>query len=179
MNAATFTKQIMDFDNLLDAIVAEGIFGREETEGGWFEHCSPPPEFGAESAIAFRGSLFFEIDVCFVLDCTAMTAALVCFPHSRRNLIIVVPEKGSPEERDDNPVTSYKPCPDKSDVRSRLFLFSGFTIAERFILAHRFRLWRRWRSERNEVTPTFLIQWRSRCQIRPTSSNSTIYDRSR
>jgi len=71
----------MNFDLPLDSVVAECIFRCEEAEGGWFDHRSPPPEFGAESAIAFRGSLFVKIDVYFVFDCAAMTAAVVRFAH--------------------------------------------------------------------------------------------------
>jgi len=81
MNATVFAKQIMNFDLLLDSVVAESIFRCEEAEGGWFDHRAPPPEFAAESAIAFRGSLFLEIDVDFIFDCAAVTAAVVRFPH--------------------------------------------------------------------------------------------------
>jgi hypothetical protein len=82
MNTTLLAEQLMKL-RVTDSIVRQHLRlraggRRKKTKGFGFNTSAPPAEFGTDGAITFRCPLV-EVDVCFVLYCSAMTASVVCF----------------------------------------------------------------------------------------------------
>src|SRR6185436_8764910 len=80
-HTAVFAEQVLPLF-AAEAVVAQCIGARQETEGVGFDERTPVADLGAEAAITFAGALR-QVDVGFEANCTAVTAAVIGLFHLR------------------------------------------------------------------------------------------------